>query len=82
MEPIRIGNADDAARRILTLFGKQKARPGHILKEGYFFTHFALDRLTVLDVRAGCDLAIQQDWIKETEPGVFMLTVAGFSAYH
>jgi hypothetical protein len=82
MESIHTENADEAARRILTLFGKQKARPGHILNEGYFFTNFAVGQLTVIDFRVGCDLAIQQDWIKETEPGVFMLRPAGYSAYH
>jgi len=82
MESIRAENADDAAQRILTLFGKQKARPGHVLKEGYFFTNFALGQLTLVHFRAGCDFAIQQGWIRETEPGVFTLTPTGFSAYH
>ena len=37
MEHIGTTENADVAERILTLFGKQKARPGHILKEGYFF---------------------------------------------
>jgi hypothetical protein len=75
-------NANEAARRILALYRQLKARPGHLLKEGYFFTHFAIGDLTLVNFRAGCDLAIQQSWIKETDPGVFMLTPIGFTSYH
>lgn len=74
-------NAAEAARRILDLFGRQ-ARPGTTLREGFFFTAFPLDGLTLLDFRPGCDHAIQQGWIKETEPGAFMLTKDGFCACH
>lgn len=74
-------NASDAAERILDLFGRQ-ARPGTTLKEGFFFRAFPFDQLTLLDFRPGCEYAKQQGWIEETEPGVFMLTKAGFSACH
>jgi hypothetical protein len=70
---------DEAADRILALFKKQKARPGHPLKDGYVLKNFADDRLRLDDFKGGCDYAIEQGWITTLEPGVYVLTQEGFS---
>lgn len=75
-------SAEDAARRILALFAIRKARPGTILKHGEILTTYAEGQVQLEDFKAGCDYAVEQDWIKETEPGSgdYVLTVEGFPA--
>jgi hypothetical protein len=77
-------SAEDAARRVLALFAKRKARPGTILKHGEILTTYAEGEVQLEDYKAGCDYAVEQNWIEETEPGSgdYMLTEEGFSAYH
>jgi hypothetical protein len=78
-------SAEDAARRLLALFAQRKARPGEILKHGEVLTSYPKGEVQLEDFKAGLDFAIEQGWVKETEPGGTgdcMLTVDGFSAYH
>jgi len=74
---------EDAAVRILELFRQRKARPSHILKHGEAFTTYAKGPVQLTHFKAGCDYAVEQGWIRETEPGSgdYMLTKAGWSAY-
>jgi hypothetical protein len=75
-------SAEVAARRLLALFAKRKAVPGVALKHGEALTVYADGQVQLEDFKAGSDFAVAEGWVKETEPGSFVLTVAGFSAYH
>lgn len=73
-------SAHEAAIRVLRLFKERKARPSHLLKDQDYFTWFASERFTLDDFKPGCDYALNQGWIEQSEPGTYKLTLAGFSA--
>ena len=77
-------SSEAAARRLLALFEQRKARPGEVLKHGEVLTSYAEGQIHLEDFKAGCDCAVEQGWVKETESGTgnYMLTVNGFSTYH
>jgi hypothetical protein len=73
-------SSHEAAIRILWLFKERKARPSHVLKDQDYFTWFGNERFTLDDFKSGCDYAVNQGWIEQSEPGTYKLTLTGFSA--
>jgi hypothetical protein len=70
-------SAENAARRLLAMFAKRKARPGEILKHGEVLTTYAEGQVQLEDFKAGCDYAIEQGRVKETEPDTRRLYAHG-----
>jgi len=71
--------AEEAARRILSIFKEKGSRPGDVLFTSHFLTAFATGQWRASDFKPGAEYAVAQGWIEVVVRDKFKLTDAGFS---